>query len=290
MSNMFNYKHMDVVTNSNMSLEEIHIALEGIAVEGFIGDIIEKAKDIYRSLHSLSGVKEDHALKDLVEQIGKNNKWLAKYDNSEIIPKVIDELGKVDMVVMPGFKGDLVGYSKYLTVVGNELSNTLPIELEKFITLVGHYLTNTGHEHKKLVLKSDYEKINKLVDTTIQGRLNFFHSGRGIEDTLKYRELVTSYREIVELNDVIYKVSVSVPFKNVMIVDSLITKLVTVLDAATEASNDERYDRELLRTTLSEYTLALARMCELYSLTRYQIESCIKVYDNLVNVLIKRLK
>lgn len=273
-----------------MSLEEIHLAIESIATEGFIGDTIEKIKDVYRSLHSLSGVKGDHALKDLISSINKNNTWLLNYRNYEAIPYAIDQLGNTTMVVMPGFKGDLLGYSNYLTEVGISLSNILPVEIEKFITLIGHYITNVGYEHKRLVLKSEYESINSKVATTINGRLEYFYNDRKLNDTLKYRELVTSFREIQELNTSINRMSSTIPFKTIMVVDSQINKLVTVLDLAAEASEDERFDRELLRTTLSEYTMALAKMCELYSITRYQIESVVKVYDNLVNVLIKKLE
>lgn len=275
------------VFKDNLSLEEINSYIDTISQEGLVDDAIEKIKSIFASLgsmfkqYTIEGTAEnDLIIQNELKKINESLAVLKSYPNPERLPALVDSKANVLIAVPNGFKGELADYMDKLLIVSTKLQNITMSEIEKYNAILANIISNENARKSHNNLHQNYTNVSNNVNKAKDIQHSYFNYSGSNHGLLKLGKLVDSFRELVSLEDKSIKLANSIKFKDIMLVNTGITKTTELLNVIISDVNSS-YSTSLIKE-LAVYTKEIASMCEAYSIARYYNELCIVMSRNCI--------
>lgn len=286
---LFDSVAIEQVTYTNKELE---LLLPSIAVEGVIGDLIDRIKsvftsfvDIFKRLTLAYSVENDEVLNGVIEKAKKNLAYIQKYPEQKKIPSVIYDAGKTIMAVPPGFKGDLARYIDVLIVSSEQIHKLCVAEAAAYNSVLSNYITNKNARGSSKEYRAEISIIAKDNEKHTSTIHKFFNYSSKDSGGRLLKDLVDSYSDLQKMEDKVDKLAKINNFKNIVNAQNTIAATVDLIDIfMEEAAKDPNTNPSQIKS-MALYTSEIAKLYESLTMVRFYSETAIKMYANVVETI-----
>jgi len=282
--------------DNKVDLNKLDIYLPSIAQEGMVNDLIDRIKGVFGTIKDLltsnsldNSIKNDVPLTTLITNINKEIEIIKKYPNQNDIPKIIYNLKNALVSVPNGFNGDLEGLIKILLGLSQIVYRAHHGAITKLNTTLSVYVSNKDHRKATETFKKDIVGLQALNAQINKNISKFFEHKAGSSNMLRYTDIVDNYNSFIKEIYEVEKLAKANNFADVLQAHGEITKTIELIDLfIKETSSDSNIEANYIKN-ISIYTAEVAKTTEALSRVRFTSELAIKLYGNLVNILLKAL-
>lgn len=286
---LFDSVAIEQVTYTNKELE---LLLPSIAVEGVIGDLIDRIKsvftsfvDVFRRLTLAYSVENDEVLNGVIEKAKENLAYIQKYPEQKKIPSVIYDAGRTIMAVPPGFKGDLARYIDVLIVSSEQIHKLCVAEAAAYNSVLSNYITNKNARGSSKEYRAEISIIAKDNEKHTSTIHKFFNYSSKDSGGRLLKDLVDSYGDLQKMEDKVDKLAKINNFKNIVNAQNTIAATVDLIDIfMEEATKDPNANPGQIKS-MALYTSEIAKLYESLTMVRFYSETAIKMYANVVETI-----
>lgn len=286
---LFDSVAIEQVTYTNKELE---LLLPSIAVEGVIGDLIDRIKsvftsftDIFKRLTLAYSVENDEVLNEVIKKAKENLAYIQKYPEQKKIPSVIYDAGRTIMAVPPGFNGDLARYIDVLIVSSEQIHKLCVAEAAAYNSVLSNYITNKNARGSSKDYRAEISIIAKDNEKHTSTIHKFFNYSSKDSGGRMLKDLVDSYGDLQKMEDKVDKLAKINNFKNIVNAQNTIAATVDLIDIFMEEATKDPNTNPGQIKSMALYTSQIAKLYESLTMVRFYSETAIKMYANVVETI-----